>query len=71
MNAQTGEYYGHDEPSPSYKWGVVIPMIRGVAEASWCTVAWFKTRKAATRYGRSGWNEFAISRLELFGGKQI
>lgn len=71
MNASTGEYYGHDEPSASYKWGVVIPVTQGVAETSWRVVAWFKTRERATTYARSGWNEFAICRLAQFGGRVV
>lgn len=65
MNASTGEYYGHDEPSASYKWGVVIPYVTGASDAvTWRVVAWFKTRRRAEAYAVSGWAEFALCRLD-------
>lgn len=69
MTASMGEYYGHDAPSASYKWGVVIP--GGVTFDKWVTVAWFKTRERAVTYARSGWNEFAICRLAQFNGRVV
>lgn len=72
MNASTGEYYGKDEPSASYKWGVVVPVMHGAIDpVTWRVVAWFKTRKRAQAYAMSGWGEFAICRLDRFKGHVV
>lgn len=74
MNASTGEYYGKDEPSASYKWGVVVPVIGnavGHPQTVWRAIAWFKTRKRAEAYAVSGWAEFALCRLDRFKGKLV
>lgn len=62
-------YYGVDEPSASYKWGVVIP-VNGPsgpglpAATQWKAVAWFKSRKRAVEYANSGWSNYAIARMK-------
>lgn len=72
MNASTGEYYGKDEPSASYKWGVVVPVTHGAIDpVSWRVIAWFKTRKRAQTYALTGWGEFAICRLDRFKGHVV
>ncbi len=56
-------YYGKDEPSASFKWGVVVPVV-GVDRTDWRAVAWFKSRKRADEYARSGWSTYAIARMK-------
>lgn len=53
MNAETDAFYGRDEPSATYKWGVVIDMSSPLLLLhGWQVVAWFKTRKRAEEYAR-------------------
>lgn len=64
-------YYGKDEPSASFKWGVVIPVtstmiIVGTSSGTqWRAVAWFKSRKRAVEYAKSGWSTYAIARTNV------
>lgn len=68
MADEMTSYYGKDEPSASYKWGVVIPITVvqvGVPNAvQWRAVAWFKSRKRAEEYANTGWSTYAIARMK-------
>lgn len=68
MNAETDTFYGRDEASKTFKWGVVIPITQIQARLAnrieWKAVAWFKTRKRAEEYARSGWSTYAIARAQ-------
>jgi hypothetical protein len=65
MNEMTS-YYGRDDASATYKWGVVIPITQIQARLAnrveWKAVAWFKTRKRAEEYAKTGWTAYAIAR---------
>lgn len=61
MNAETDKFYGRDDPTATYKWGVAV-----ASEFSdWRIIAWFKTRKAAIAYGKrmTARTQFAIARI--------
>lgn len=68
MNAETDAFYGRDEPTKTYIWGVVIPVTLSRPSPDikndWRAVAWFKTRKRAEEYARSGWATYAIARAQ-------
>lgn len=63
-------YYGKDQPSASFKWGVIVPVLTVVNDPpfstkvpKWTAVAWFKSRKRADEYARTGWASYAIARM--------
>lgn len=63
---ELAEYYGSDTASKTYKWGVVIPMSERCRPSEmWQAVAWFKTRRAAERYAKTGWPRHAIARSNV------
>jgi hypothetical protein len=69
MNAETDRYYGRDDASATFKWGVVIrqPILvsgRNHGLDEWKAIAWFKTRKRAEEYAREGWGAYAIARVQ-------
>lgn len=67
VNASLDAYYGKDEPSASFKWGVIVPITTGATakpHTTWTAVAWFKTAKRAKEYAESGWSVYAIARLK-------
>lgn len=67
MADEMKSYYGVDEPSASYKWGVVVPVIGnavGHPQTVWRAIAWFKSRKRAVEYANTGWSTYAIARMK-------
>lgn len=60
---QMDAFYGKDQPSASFKWGVIVPNV-GLDRTDWRAVAWFKSRKRAVEYANSGWSNYAIARLK-------
>lgn len=52
MNAETDAYFGRPNPSKTYKWGLVLPMVIGPPARleQWRVVCWFPSRKNAEAY---------------------
>lgn len=71
MNAETDAFYGREQPSKTYKWGLVLPLETyiptGMVPALWKVVAWFPTRAAAEQYAKRihGRAPHAIARANL------
>jgi hypothetical protein len=67
MNAETDQYYGRQEPSRTYKWGLVLPCevapYLNITHA-WRVICWFKTKQAAQAYATRihGQRPYAIAR---------
>jgi hypothetical protein len=62
-----------NNPSATNRWGVVIcdGLTPGGAQR-WITLAWFRSKRLAVAYGFTvAGGNFAISRLERFGGKGV
>jgi hypothetical protein len=66
MNAETDAFYGRPDPSKTYKWGLVLPMVIGPPARleQWRVVAWFPTRTNAEAYAKRvhGQQPHAIAR---------
>lgn len=61
---EMADYYGKDQPSASYKWGVVVPAVFGVTDTKWSAVAWFRSRKRAVDYANIRYTVYAIARMK-------
>lgn len=62
------EFFGVEQPSVKYCWGVVVHDQR---RALWFSVAWFSTRRRAVRYAQDRYIVFAIARLMPGKGLEI